>query len=182
MCELIIEIGSLSELHVLHNEESCAEINETSHFVIVSQNWAQHFDKPLFTIFLVDQVLVLFDEFKASGELLGTKLLVHELGKACEVTACDIDHVLLRVLAGGIFRQRLLVEAVVVLLLLRVVVVAVVCGYLRDLRDWWLVGLVVCSDRAIVDLLLVHRVLVIEESWVVSLFLHILLRWLVLLV
>lgn len=67
MCELIIEIAcSLSELHVLHNEESCAEINETSHFVIVSQNWAQHFDKSLFTIFLVDQVLVLFDEFKAS--------------------------------------------------------------------------------------------------------------------
>ena len=126
MCKLFKEIAcSLSELHILHNEESCTEINETSHFVVVSQNRGQHFDKSLFAIFVVDQVLVLFDEIEASRELLGTKLLVHELGETCKVTACDVDHVLLCVLAGRVFRQGLLVEAVVVLFLHAFI--AVVC-------------------------------------------------------
>ena len=81
----------------MDNQEGGAEVDESSDFVFVSQNWTEHFDKSFFAVLVVNEVLILFDQLEAGCKLLRPKLLAHEVGEALEVTAGDVNHVLLGV-------------------------------------------------------------------------------------
>jgi len=117
----------------LDNQERRAEVDEASYFVLVSQYRTEHLNKSFFAVLVVNEVLILLDQLEAGGKLLRPKLLAHEVGEAFEVTARDVNHVLLRVRTAVRFWKRLRVEGVLVALRVTVITVSVVRRVLRDL-------------------------------------------------
>ena len=86
---------SVSVLHVLNNQVSGAEVQETPDLVFGCKQVPQQFDHLLFTIVYVNQILVRFANIITYFELLVTILLTHVFGKVFEVAARYVDHIFL---------------------------------------------------------------------------------------
>ena len=82
-------------MHVLHNEVSCAEINEAHALVTVRENGSQQLHHLVLAIVLVNQLLLGLQQLKALVELLSAKLAAHILLELVEVARRNVDHVLL---------------------------------------------------------------------------------------
>jgi hypothetical protein len=88
-------VGSDTELHVLHNKVSGAEVDESPALVFVAKQVAQKVHHLVFAVVLVDQVLLSLHELETLVKLFGAILTAHVLREIGKIAAGDVDHILL---------------------------------------------------------------------------------------
>ena len=72
-------------VHILNNKVRCAEIDESSTRVSVSEEWREQLNKFFFTIVIKDEILLVFDQRVPLVEGFIAELLNHLSFKSLEI-------------------------------------------------------------------------------------------------
>ena len=87
--------SSFINVHILNNQIGCAEVDERSGSVLVSNLATNHVHEFLLSTVLKDQSLIALDDLEAHLELGLAKLARHVVLERLKVTRSNIDHLLL---------------------------------------------------------------------------------------